>query len=273
MRTIVFQSFRTTRVPTWMEYCMASVQTWAEQNRFSYRRLGDEFLDLAPDWYRRSAGPFVCVVTDLTRLVYARLCLMDGFDRAIWLDADVLIFAPAEFQISEEANHAYYRKVWLSRDASGNLIPTITVNNGICAFTQAGMDHLQEYIAHCQEIVRSLGVLRDNVDVGARFLTDPARAASLSVMKTVGAISPPVMQAILESDQAVLSQYRFLQEDSIHAADLCNSFRNAIASPDAAGLYDYLCYTVIRKLLDTRGAALNGASPDADTRRDTPRHQ
>jgi hypothetical protein len=266
MRTIVFQSFRTTRVPAWMEYCMASVQTWAEQNQFSYRRLGDEFLDMAPDWYRRSAGPFVGAVTDLARLVYARLCLIDGFDHAIWVDADVLIFAPAQFQISPEASYAYHRKIWLSRDASEKLIPTITVNNGICAFTQAGLDHLQVYIASCQSIVRSIGVMRADVEVGARFLADPARAASLAVMKTVGTISPPVMQAILESDEAVLSQYRFLQEDSIYAADLCNSFRAALASPDAVGLYDYLCYTVVRKLLDSRGAVLNGASPDCETR-------
>jgi len=92
MKTVVYQSYRTRDVAPWLATCQASVRDWAARAGHDYRHYGDELFDRVPDWYRAKAGSLVLPVSDLARLVLARELLAEGYDRTVWVDADLLVF-------------------------------------------------------------------------------------------------------------------------------------------------------------------------------------
>ena len=114
-KTVVIQSFRTHDVPQWIQDCIESVRAWAEQSGFSYKITGDEFLELPPAWYRRKSAQHITVVADLARLLLMRQCFLEGFDRTIWIDADVVVFNPDLLSIDPELSFGYSREVWVEQ--------------------------------------------------------------------------------------------------------------------------------------------------------------
>ena len=72
LKTIVYQSYRTHDVATWLQRCMRSTRGWAATQGFDYRFIDDSFFDCLPDWYRRSAGGNMQVLANLARLVVAK---------------------------------------------------------------------------------------------------------------------------------------------------------------------------------------------------------
>jgi hypothetical protein len=150
--------------------------------------LDDGFLSLAPDWYRHKAKTYITVVTDLARLLYARQCLQNGFDRIVWVDADIVIFSPSLFTIAPEITCGYCREVRVSKDPSGVIVPEIKVNNAVCVFARASFAELNQYINDCYSIVRTAPAIRSGLEVGTRFLTK--QHASEAVISKVGFIRP-----------------------------------------------------------------------------------
>lgn len=46
MKTVVYQSYKTTGVPQWIERCMDTVKKWASKQGYDYRFYDDEVLNL-----------------------------------------------------------------------------------------------------------------------------------------------------------------------------------------------------------------------------------
>ena len=252
MKTIVFQSFRTHDVPRWIQRCLASVRSWTRKSGFAYRCLDDGFLALAPDWYRDKARTHITVVTDLARLLQARQCLLNGFDRAIWVDADVLIFSPSLLTIDLNIACGYCREVFISKNSAGVIIPEIRVNNAVCVFAREGFMELEQYINDCYSIVQNVPEIRNGLEVGTSFLTQTHN--SQAVIMNVGLLSPAIMEAVLENNEKLLVQYIVWHGNPVYAANLCNSFRNIAG--DTPGLFDYLCGAVVGKLIKNHGGVL-----------------
>jgi len=256
--TIVVQSFRDRDVPGWIKRCLSTVRAWAMQSGFTYRMIGDEFLDLVPEWYRRKAGQRITVVTDLARLLLARQCLEEGFDRVVWIDADVAILNPRGLCLDPHLQYGYCREVWVEKDGCGRLNVSFKVNNAACLFRNENVarTHLDDYIGACRSIVAGLTRVRDHTEVGTKFLTSRNRQRSLPILRGFGLISPVIMQALLTSDAEVLKLFMRWHDGPLHGANLCNFFRSE--TEVGPRIPDEVYTAVLDKLTESEGNLLNG---------------
>lgn len=257
-RTIVVQSFRDRDVPGWIERCLSTVRAWTVKSNFTYRFMGDGFLDLVPDWYRRIACEHITVVADLARLLLARQCLEEGFDRVVWIDADLAVFNPRGLCLDPSLSYGYCREVWVERDRSSRISAFLKVNNSACSFRNDhdARTHLDDYIAACTSIVAGLTHLRDHTEVGTKFLTSQHQQRSLPILRGFGLISPVVMQALLSSETEVLKLFMTWQGGPLHGANLCNFFR--ATTKVGPRITDEVYSAVLDKLMENEGCVLNG---------------
>src|SRR5580658_8048741 len=93
-RILIVQSYRTHDVPSWISRCLASVQAWALAKGYDYRLTDDSAFLLCGADYLARVGDNKRSITNLCRLELIKLALAEGYDRAIWMDADIQVFAP-----------------------------------------------------------------------------------------------------------------------------------------------------------------------------------
>ncbi|MBL6929708.1 MAG: hypothetical protein ISR44_11095 [Rhodospirillales bacterium] len=222
MRTIVYQSFRTTDVPAWIETCLSSVRGWTEAQGFEYRFFGDEFLDLVPGWYGEKAGGRIPIVTDLARLLAARVFLAGEFERTIWLDADVLIFDPDHFGISVTSGFAFGEEVWVQPSSTAGLRAYRNVHNAICVFC-AGNPMLDFYIHACKTILRRVeGGVPPQI-VGPKLLGALHNMIGFELIGEVGMLSPLTLLDVANGGGRALDLLREKQSARLRAVNLCSS--------------------------------------------------
>jgi len=190
----------------------------------------------------------------LARLELAKQCLLEGFERCIWIDADVVIFLPSLLNIDPHLPFGFCREVWLGRDGLGRLICDERVNNSVCVFRQDSIEWLENYIANCNSIVKQLPILRDNLEVGTRYLTNLHRLQRLPLIDHVGLISRLLMEAILRQDTGTLRLFMERTGGPLYAANLCNYFRTRASDPR---VIDDKYRAVFRTLVDRGDEILN----------------
>jgi len=260
-KTIVVQSFRSYDVPEWIRRSLATVRSWAERSNFVYQLVGDDLLELTPPWYRLRAAQHLTVVTDLARLLLARVYLQRGFDRVIWIDADVVIFVPDLLKIDSNLSYGFCREVWIDKDFSGSLNVSLKVNNSACMFRNdhLGRKFIDEYISACMTIVDGLSHVQDHTEVGTKFLTLRNRQCPIPILNGFGLVSPLVMRALVNGDDDLLAQFMGWQGAPLHAVNLCNFFRVRHANRD--GVPDDVFLAVLDKLVTSKGSILNAQIP------------
>ena len=248
MKTVVYQSYRTSDVPAWIERCLASVRQWAAAQGFDYRFVDDRFFDYAPAWYRTRVSGNILLVSDLARLELAKELLGEGHSRAIWIDADVLVFAPQRFHIDVTQGYAFCRELWLAPSAQpGRLVGTLRINNAVSVFA-ADQRFLDFYIDACERIVRGAQEQLSTLSVGTRFLTELHKLVPFPLIEQVGLFSPVLMRILADGQiSEALTLYQQTTGAPIHAANLCASFRNTLA--DGVDMTDELYGRVIDHLL------------------------
>lgn len=254
MKTVVYQSFRNKDVPGWISACMATVKAWALAQGFDYRFYDDAFLARAPDWFRQKADGQICPVTDLARLVVARELLAQGWQRTVWVDADMLVFDPDALQITAQSGFALCLELWLYADASGARRVSQRVNNSVAVFC-AGSLHLDFFIDACLRIARQREQL-GKLDVGTAFLSPLRQILPFPLLTSVGMLSPAFMAEIASGQPAGVAEYMRALPGPLAAVNLCGSLQgqpvHGVVADDA--LYD----AVVERLLATQGEALNG---------------
>lgn len=253
MKTVVFQSYRTERQPDWIKTCMASVRSWADMRGYEYRFEDDSFLDLAPAWYRERSAGEMCPVTDLARLVMARQLLADGWERTIWVDADVLVFAPHLLSVDGLRDFALCLEVWPSVDAGGQLHCSQRTNNSISVFTRENRQ-LDFLIDACHRIALSKPRL-GKLDVGTAFLTGLGRILPIQLIANAGTFSPAIMCDIASGEDRFLPAYAAHLPAPLVCANLCHSLVGEAI--DGWQADDEVCAAVIEKCLATQGAVVN----------------
>ena len=140
MRTLVVQSAARTR-SRWVDACMDSVRGWADGDGHSYEFVGDELFDLAPGWLRRRS-PSVLPVTDAARLALLRDRLAQGWDRVVWLDADVAVRWPLPLGPEPLAACGEH---WVTGAPGGGLqVVSLTCNAVLSACVATAVDELLE---------------------------------------------------------------------------------------------------------------------------------
>ena len=253
MKTVVYQSYRTVQVPDWINICLRSVREWAEQQGFAYRFFDDVMFSYAPDWYREKVANHVLLVSDLARLEIARELISEGFDRAIWIDADILIFDPNRFTVDIHEQFAFCREIWLDLADGNRLTWSSRVNNSVSVFLRDNA-FLDFYRYACQQLVRN-SEKPSPLAVGTSFLTSLHPVLGFQLLTNVGILSPILMFEILNGTNQALQTYMSQVGQRLQAINLCASLGGKrlldLVVDDAA-----FARTVDR-LLEGQGAVLN----------------
>jgi hypothetical protein len=254
LKTVVYQSFRTADVPPWIETCLRSAREWAAARGIEHRFFDDGFFDFCPAWYRQRVEQNILLMSDLARLVAARNLLDEGFDRAIWIDADLLIFAPAAFDIETGENFAFNTELWVNRE-QGRFIGWRRVNNAVCTFDR-GNCFLDFYIDACQRIARQpSNAPLDRLSVGTEFLSALHKLTPLPLIRSVATFNPILMEHLAHRDAEPLRAYRRYFAHPIGAANLCGSFRGQTCQ--GVKMEDSIYQGTIGGLLGPAGAEIS----------------
>lgn len=253
MKTVVYQSFRADNIPGWISQCLETVKKWAEQKGFIYRFIDNRISEHVPDWYLSKLQGNMLPVFDLARLELAKLFLDEGYDRTIWVDADIVVFDSDNFDIDVKEEFAFCLEVWLYKNRIGRPVCIKKVNNAVTVFTRN--NHMLEfYIYACKSLVRNKNII-SKTEVGTKFLTELYRNMHFQLLNNIGIFSPALLYEIATGREKCVRKYITEFGHPIRAANLCYSFRNLTYR--GALMSDKIYQTVIDKLIESKGNIVN----------------
>ncbi|HTR01468.1 MAG TPA: hypothetical protein VMH83_15830 [Candidatus Acidoferrum sp.] len=203
MRTLVIQSCSAVARGGWMQSCLRSVESWAAANVFDYRFVGDEIFELVPAWYLAKVPDKLPIATDYARLVLLQRALADGYDQALWLDADVLVLDPA-MTLAFDGSCAFGQEVWVE-PRQGRLQARRNVHNAVAVFRR-GCPVLP-FLLHCIEsLMRRVDPAHIAPQfVGPKLLQALHPLADFALLPQVGALSPAVVDALCKGGGEALT--------------------------------------------------------------------
>ena len=265
MKTIVYQSYRGNDTPNWLNTCMQTVKNWAEVKGFAYQRK-DDFFDYVPDWYIDKAQGKINVIADLSRLEIAKKFLDQGYERTIWMDADVVVFDPDNLTIDTPEEYLVCREIWLDtadddKFGEGTVFCTEKVTNSLVYFTSKNQV-LDFYIHATKSIVKNQTGRLSRLAVSTKFLSKLYEIMELPLFMHMGLFSPLIMQAIVEDQTDIIQLYTKALQSPIYAANLCLSFRDRFYK--GIMVTDKLFEETIDKLIQTKGEMINQCFSDAN---------
>jgi hypothetical protein len=255
--TVVLQSAPDAGRPAWIEMCLDSVRGWAEARGFAYRRCGDELFDRVPADLRAKIEGRPMVAADLARLAWLEETLRAGAQRALWLDADVLVFKPDGLDLPEEP-YAFGREQWVQRDERGRPKAYARVHNAFALFSRGeadGLGPILPFLRHASErLVRRYRGTPPPHLVGPKLLGVLHNLLALPVVDTVGSLSPHVLADLRRGEGEALELLRWRTKQRLVAANLCASLTGR--DYEGVTLTDAQMVDLCRGLLADRGAAL-----------------
>ncbi|MEZ4400365.1 MAG: hypothetical protein R3B06_10125 [Kofleriaceae bacterium] len=234
MAALVLQSYRTDAVAPWLARCMASVRAWAAEAGHRYEFIDDRLFDAVPGWFRDRCGAELLPQTDLARLLAMRARLRAGVARVIWLDADVVVCAPARLRLDGDRGFALCAETWLDADADGGLRASRRLNNAAMVM-DAGNPLLDFYIHAVLENAAHLapGAI-GKLEFGPQLLTRLAQVTPLPTIGEVGMLSPPLARAVAAGGGPACATFARAHGQAIAAVNLCASLVDDPRGFDAA---------------------------------------
>lgn len=219
MRTIVIQSQRPGTLPRWQRRCCDSVRAWARFHGFEYNFCGDELFRRLPPNLREKLRDQPVVATDLARLLWLRECLNNGYERAIWCDADLLIF---EDFLPLASDHAFGREIWI-QGREGGLHSYRRIHNAWLAF-EAGSPILPFYIDRALAMLERVRMPVVPQFIGPKLLSALHNIVGFTIEERVGMLSPLAMRDILLGGGDALDELRRGHSEGLCAVNLCASY-------------------------------------------------
>lgn len=255
MRTRIIQSYRTSNVPAWIDTCMTSVQKWSSARQFDYHFVGDEIFDRVPTWYLDKTSAYPQIATDLGRLHLIGEAFAEGYDRAIWLDADVLIFAPNNFAVDLTSGFAFGREVWVQKDKNGKPKAFPNVHNAYAVFC-ADNRFLTFYQYACEQMISRMnsGIDKGMAPqvVGPKLLTSLYNTLGFDLTHDIAMLSPDVLHDIDAGGGPSLDLLRRTLSNSPSGANLCASLES---QSENEGFMERVCETLSESPERLRGGA------------------
>lgn len=232
--------------------CVQSVERWASERGYDYRLWGDDALELTPTWYRAKLGARLPIVADLARLLLIRDALANDYERACWLDADVLLFAPHRLELADNDECAFGREYWVQKNPDGRWQTRRNVHNAICSFV-AGCPVLPFLIRTTERIIARADPEHIAPQmVGPKLLSALHNLTGFELIETIGALSPAVMDDLEQGGGEALGTMLAAAPGPLAGINLC-------ASVNGHRALGSLC----RRLIDARGLDRVGASRPA----------
>ena len=230
--TLVIQSHRDPLPFAWLQRCLDSVRGWSGDNGFEYRFIGDELFRQLPVelWSKIRDRPVIA--SDLARLISLQQALQQGYDCALWLDADVLIFRPGEFRLAPDS-YALGREVWVQADERDRPRAYVKVHNAVLMFRR-GNPFLDFYRDTAERLLRLNDGGMPAQFVGPKLLTAIHNIAQCPVLETAGMLSPMVMRDLLAGGGDALELFRQKSPALPTAANLSSSLSEPAGLDEAA---------------------------------------
>lgn len=258
LNTIVLQSFRRHDVPEWLALCMDSVQKWSKMRGWMYRFLDDRFFELAPAIARERCAGNIYALTDICRLRWMQQELDAGWKRVVWVDADVVVFAPDLLDVATRSGHAFAHEVFLSLRENGGFDVLDGCNNALMVFDSRGREMLDRYLASC--LARLAGLPAGSVPrtaLGPSLLKEWRDKGELELIDNVGLFTYAIMKQVAEGTGRLPAECARRARGRLAAANLCHFLRNA-TPPEQRPAFDELYLKAVTTLLVTQGGILVG---------------
>lgn len=227
---------------------MSSVRRWTALWNFDYIFEDDKFFQRVPKWFEDKCVNHFYPKTDIARLYLMREWLLD-YDRVVWLDADLLIFDPENFNVSEVSDYALSHEVFLHYRK--NITLGSSINNSLIVVTK-GDPFLDTYISRSEETIRNTNEhMIERCSIGPTLLNQMATERPINRLTCNGLFENRMMLAIVQDDQEVIDVYRNGFKFWMAGANMCHFMYNQ-ARPDRFPIDE-----CVNKLLRTRGSFLN----------------
>lgn len=224
VRTVVIQSYRTTDVAPWLQRCMQTVQAWTEANGYAYEFVDDTLFDYVPAHLRQKPYTSLLPLTDLARLGLLRSRLASTYERAIWMDADVVVFRPGQLTIPSDCGAMLCHEIWSSFDAQGQMTHRRGINNAVMIFDRGHplLDFLyyattELYAHHDTDTIPPTAL-------GTAFLSKLGKLIPMRLLTQVACLSPVLTRALFDGNRPdLLRAHAEHYGHAFHAANLCRS--------------------------------------------------
>ncbi|MDG1124320.1 MAG: hypothetical protein P8N73_05540 [Pseudomonadales bacterium] len=283
-KTLVLQSAQSQRAQ-WLDTCLVSVESWAAQASYSYRFIGDELFDQVPDWYMCKVAGRMPIASDLGRLLWIKNLLDQGeADIVVWLDADVLVFAPSKLKVAPVSSCVFGQELWVQKNLPkshpkgaekpqrqrGTWQARKNVHNALAAFRKdcPVLPFLIEVIQRMMHRVDANFIAPQMM--GPKLLSNLHNLADFELMPSVGALSPEVIldltgkqaghketgvEDLQGARQGALQALLAKQTEPLLAANLCSSLLGEL-SPDTQVQEDLMQAAISALNVHPQGLAL-----------------
>lgn len=227
MTTHVIQSASPKTQPEWLRVCLSSVEDWATSNGWKHSLNGDELFEHVPEDIRVKFSAQKPLLADIARLNWARQMFDNdnNLERVIWLDADVLIFAPDKIKIDPAWDFAVGRQIWIQTGAEGTIKTYKQVHNAILVMrrTSPVLDYLRHAVRHIAS--RHDGPAASQL-LGPKLLSALHNIVAFDIVESVGMASPLVIRDITTGGGEALTALRNQTSGEVGAVNLCASYRD-----------------------------------------------
>lgn len=221
MKTLIVQSYRDHDVPGWIERCLVSVRNWARSKGYDYRLTGDEIFALCGDDYLAAVGDNMRSITNLCRLELIKLILAEeGYDRVIWMDADIFVFAPDRLDFAPGTRIAMPLETWLWH-ADGEWKVRRTLNNCVVVCPKGDPD-IDLFVQATRHRARHHPVTH-NHELGVHLIRGMYEFLRFELLTNVGMFSNEFLIALVEGDQAAIRLQALEHQTPVYAANICAS--------------------------------------------------
>ena len=226
----------------WLAHCLESVRAWAQQAGFSYRFQGDSLFDLLVPY------PFLdrysrVIQSDIARLLWMEQSLAEGYERVIWLDADMLVHRPEEFTVPS-ASFSVGREVWVQETAPNRYKAYVKVHNAWLHACTGSVDLPFYRETALRLLARNTSGVPPQF-VGPKLLTALHNVVGFEVNERAGMLSPEVARAYAYNGQPHRALALFLSRHKEEPAALNLSASCETDAMQGEGFYDALIKSLL----------------------------
>lgn len=248
MKTVIIQSYRTYDIPSWIARCLASVEAWAKAKGYERWLTDDSVFSLCGADYLAKVGDNKRSITNLCRLELIRRAHAEGYERAIWIDADVFVFDPERLDFPIADRLVFAKETWIGFGEQGwYVLPTM---NNCVVVSRPGDPDLDFIIATIRHVARHHPVY-SNFQVGVELLRGLNRFLFFDLLSDVGMFSNFVVMAIAKNIAEPVELQATKHGAPIYAANLSASDHVLPIVPEAEA------HRAMDLLERTRGGIVN----------------
>lgn len=260
-KTIVLQAYDAPFVPDWIKRCLDSVRLWCAEQSFAYEFLSEGFFLRSPVWFRDRCGTERGPVTDLSRLLLMQDLFDQGYEKVIWIDADVLVFNPSMLKVKVARGLLAIYEMTLGVQHDGSVSVTGPTVNGAIMGARRNDPVFGFYRHAAAEVVRTFrGNEVPRTIAGPSLLTEIARIVPIECLTTVGLFTPAMLVDIADSNDRLARLYMEKFGFQVAAANLCHFFRSNLDST-AQNQFDAVMLKAIDRLIASKGDCINRFLP------------